>query len=360
MQLVRVAIRDTRNLEHIDIALGPGINYLVGQNGAGKTSILEGINILSTGVSFRSRSADKLIRHGAPTLQVFAEYVSRRDSHAHTIGVQRARSGNTRVRIDGENATRLSDLTQRLPIIALHPESHQLVMGGPSLRRKLIDWGVFHVEHSFLETWKDYRRALDQRNAALKQGAENSAILVWDETLAENGEKLHQKRERYLEHLLPFINRYLSTIEWGSGVTISLRRGWPEDVSLKEELQQSFNRDRTYRTTHPGPHRAELLIKHNDVEIRNTFSRGQQKLLVYLLRIAQADHIAGIRDVRSVFLCDDLPAELDREKRLLICRQLLESGYQVFATSVENLVDEFKELDSKVFHVEHGTVLPVV
>ena len=360
MQFHRITLRNTRNLENVSIEPGAGFNYFIGENGSGKTSLLEGIHILSTGSSFRTRKPANLIRHEQPTLQSFAEFTYRNDLRPHTVGVERARNGSTRVKIDRETTSRLTDLTHTIPLLALHPESHNLVNGGPTLRRKLIDWGVFHVEPGFISVWRDYKRALDQRNAALKHGASDEAVTVWNRILAVAGEKLHNHRVEYLSGLFPFMFQLLEKAEWRSSVSLSLRRGWNEELTLGEELDKTLKRDRLHRNTVSGPHRAELVMKFNNEDIRHVFSRGQQKLYIYLLKIAQANHLYSVRNIRSVFLCDDMPSELDVKNRARISRALLESGYQVFATSIVALEQEFDSLQSRVFHVEHGKVQQVV
>jgi DNA replication and repair protein RecF len=360
MQFHRITLRNIRNLEDAGIEPGAGFNYFVGENGSGKTSLLEGIHVLSTGSSFRTRKPVNLIRHEQASLQSFAEFTYRSDLRPHTVGVERARNGSTRVKIDRESTYSLTDLTQTIPLLALHPESHNLVNGGPTQRRKLIDWGVFHVEPGFVSVWREFRRALDQRNAALKHGASDEAVIVWNRVLAEAGESLHKHRVDYLSDLLPFMSQLLERAGWGSSVSLSIRRGWNEELSLSEELAKSLKRDRVHRNTVSGPHRAELVLNFNNEEIRHMFSRGQQKLFIYLLKIAQANHLFRVRNIRSVFLCDDMPSELDKKNRARISQALLDSGYQVFATSVVMLEEEFDSLQSRVFHVEHGKVHQVV
>ncbi len=360
MQFHRISLRNTRILENTCIEPGLGFNYFVGENGSGKTSLLEGIHILSTGSSFRTRRTGNLIRHEQDDLRSFAEFAYRSDQRPHTVGVERSRSGSTHVKIDRQSTSRLTDLTQAVPILVLHPESHNLINGGPTLRRKLIDWGVFHVEPQFVTVWRDYKRALDQRNAALKQGVDDGAVTIWNGILSEAGEKLHAHRVEYLSDFSPFLFQLMEKVGWGSSVSLSVRRGWSEESPLDEELDRTLRRDRLNRSTGSGPHRAELVIKQNNEEIRHVFSRGQQKLYIYLFKIAQARHLHSVRNIRSVFLCDDMPSELDEENRARINRELLESGNQVFATSVATFQEEFGLLGSKVFHVEHGKVRQVV
>ena len=360
MKLTRLQIRNVRILEAVDIRPQAGLNYFIGDNGAGKTSLLEGIFALSSGGTFRNQPLKQLINRQSDYLQVHAKLQYLESGDSHNAGLQRGQNGDLRIKFDSQPLNRLAQLSHKVPLLALHPESHLLVTGGPSVRRKALDWGLFHVEPSFMATWREYKRALEQRNAALKLGMGNSSIQLWHQPLANSGEAIHRHRQAYLEDLLPVLRQYLTRVDWGGGVNIELRRGWPSNYSLLDELSHGLHRDKLYKTTHSGPHRADLIFKYDSQEIKHHLSRGQQKLLVYFFRLAQAQYIYNKRKVRSVFLCDDLPAEFDRSMRAMVCQQLIDLGHQLFATSVDDLHEEFSALQSAVFHVKHGLVEQVV
>ena len=225
MQFTRISLRNTRVVENAIVEPGPNFNYLVGQNGAGKTSLLEGIHMLSTGNSFRTRKSINLIRYHQNMMQSFAEFLYRCDGRSRCIGVERMSDGSTKVKIDHRYTNRLSDLTQTIPLLVLHPESHWLLNGGPSLRRKLVDWGVFHVEPQFIAVWRGYKRVLEQRNAVLKRAADEETIHIWDHGLVELGERLHGYRLEYLSALSPFLSNLLEKAGLGNSITLSMQRG---------------------------------------------------------------------------------------------------------------------------------------
>ena len=360
MQLNRVSLRNVRIVEEAGFEPGPSFNYVVGSNGSGKTSLLEGLHILSCGSSFLTKQLNSVIRHDQVSLLATADYTDPEDNSAHHAGVERGRDGSSRIRVDREDVARMSDLSRNLPVIALQPESHQLLGGGPSERRKLLDWGVFHVEHQFMEAWRDYRRSLAQRNATLKAGGDREAIRLWDPGLAASGERLTAYREAYLEQLAPILAQALASVEFGREVAVELQRGWNQQYALAEALDRSRQRDLQYRTTTVGPHRAELHIRSEGHEIRRVFSRGQQKLFIYVLRLAQAELLRTQGGKRCLFLCDDLPAELDRENCARVVSLLGEAGYQVFASSVSTPESSLLGTEGRVFHVEHGKLGQVV
>src|SRR3954466_5983456 len=197
MSLAELRIQNLRCIESASLEFAPGFNLIVGPNGAGKTSVLEAIFLLGRGRSFRTRSSERLIRHGMPELTVFGRT---HGALPHTAGIEIGRDG-TRARIDGEAAESLLALSGFLPIQSIDPDIHKLIDQGPERRRRWLDWLVFHVEPTFAGNWARYSRALKQRNAALR--ISGSDIDAWDLELIRSGEDMTWARRRVLERLLP-------------------------------------------------------------------------------------------------------------------------------------------------------------
>jgi len=195
-----------RCLDEVSFVPDPRINLIAGPNASGKTSLLEAIYYLSRGRSFRASGNRELIQTGSKQFMLFGDVCF--DDQAHKAGIE-VESGARRVRVDGQNATG-ADLANILPVQAIDPEIHNLVQGGPEYRRRFIDWGVFHVKHSFLDQWRRYQQALRQRNAALRLGESDSAVAAWEAELAAAGEAVTALREEfvsaYLELLSAIIN----------------------------------------------------------------------------------------------------------------------------------------------------------
>ena len=169
MSLAELRIEDLRCIESAALEFSPELNLIAGENGAGKTSILEAIFLLGRGRSFRTRSSERLIRHGQAKLTVYGRTD---DSPSRQAGIEIAADGGTRARINGERRSiRLLELSAVVAVQAIDPEIHKLVDQGPERRRRWLDWLVFHVEPSFGVHWARYNRALKQRNAALRSGA---------------------------------------------------------------------------------------------------------------------------------------------------------------------------------------------
>ena len=230
MSLAELRIEDLRCIESAALEFSPELNLIAGENGAGKTSILEAIFLLGRGRSFRTRSSERLIRHGQPKLTVYGRTD---DSPSKQAGIEIAADGGTRARINGENAQSLLELSGVVAVQAIDPEIHKLVDQGPERRRRWLDWLVFHVEPSFGLHWARYNRALKQRNAALRSGA---AIESWDEELVSQGEAITQARQRVLERLAP---RLHATFErFGSlDVQAGFATGWAAGTTLRDALR---------------------------------------------------------------------------------------------------------------------------
>jgi DNA replication and repair protein RecF len=185
-----------RCLENIELKLGPRFNLIVGPNASGKTSLLEALAYLGRGKSFRSASTAQLTRHGQVEFVLFGETGG--EHSTITVGARNGRDG-LEVRVAGENAAGAAALAEALPLQVIDPDVHNLIAGGPELRRRFLDWIAFHVEHEHLSIWRQFRRALKQRNAALKSKASTSVIKSWNSEFLVLAGDLDESRRRVLE-----------------------------------------------------------------------------------------------------------------------------------------------------------------
>ncbi|MEP6634592.1 MAG: DNA replication and repair protein RecF, partial [Luteimonas sp.] len=203
MHVTRLDISNLRCLRAVSLAPSPAINVLVGENGAGKTSVLEALHLMAYGRSFRGRVGDGLVKVGQAGLEVFVEWEPirgpTRRAGMHHSG--QAWEG----RLDGESVSQIGELCAALAVVTFEPGSHALVSGGGEPRRRFMDWGLFHVEQAFLPYWRRYARALKQRNALLKGRANTSQLDSWDHELAEAGEAVTGWRQAYLDRWQPWL-----------------------------------------------------------------------------------------------------------------------------------------------------------
>jgi DNA replication and repair protein RecF len=350
MSLAELRIENLRCIESAALTFSPELNLIAGENGAGKTTILEAIFLLGRGRSFRTRSSEKLIRYQQSALTVFGRTD---DSPPNRAGVEIASDGGTRARINGEAARSLLELTGVLPVQAIDPEIHKLVDQGPERRRRWLDWLVFHVEPTFGLHWARYNRALKQRNAALRAGA--SGINAWDVELVRSGEEITQARRSTLDRLMP---RLTDTFRrFGDlSVTVAFMPGWAADATLAESLSAHADRDRARGTTTSGPHRADVSLRRHQRVARETLSRGQQKLTAIAMIVSQLQLLQAELNLRAVLLLDDPAAELDEKNLHRLFEELASLRCQMIATSLTPETALF-QAPKATFHVEQGRVL---
>jgi DNA replication and repair protein RecF len=352
MPLAELRVENLRCIESAALEFSPELNLIAGENGAGKTSILEAIFLLGRGRSFRTRSSERLIRYHQPKLTVFGRTD---DSPSRHAGIEVAADGGTRARINGEAAASLLELSGILPVQAIDPEIHKLVDQGPERRRRWLDWLVFHVEPSFGIHWARYSRALKQRNAALRAGM--SEISAWDAELIRNGSAITEARQRSLARLIPCLEKTFERFG-GLDVSVGFTTGWLAGTSFEDSLRTHADRDRTRGTTTAGPHRADVTLRRSHRVARETLSRGQQKLTAVAMIVSQLRLLQEELNLRAVLLLDDPAAELDDKNLQRLFDELSALRCQMIATSLTQETALF-QAPKATFHVEQGRVIRV-
>ncbi|PPU76663.1 MULTISPECIES: DNA replication/repair protein RecF [Xanthomonas] len=359
MHVVRLSIHRLRRFESVEFHPAAGLNLLTGDNGAGKTSVLEALHLMAYGRSFRGRVRDGLIRQGALDLEVFVEWSERSTGPlARTRRAGLRHSGQEWTgRLDGEDVAQLGALCAALAVVTFEPGSHVLISGGGEPRRRFLDWGLFHVEPDFLALWRRYARALKQRNALLKQGAQPSLLDAWDHELADSGEALTSRRQRYLDRLQERLVPVATAIAPSLGLTaLTFAPGWKRhELSLADALLLARDRDRQNGYTSQGPHRADWSPTFDLLPGKDALSRGQAKLTALACLLAQAEDFAHERGEWPVIALDDLGSELDRHHQAQVLQRLAQAPAQVLMTATE-LPPGLAASQSVLhrFHVEHG------
>ncbi|RDH46425.1 DNA replication/repair protein RecF [Zooshikella ganghwensis] len=355
MPIDHLQIAGVRNLKSVVIEPSPTINIISGINGSGKTSILESIHLLGLARSFRSAKIQPVIMHGENACTVFG-----RLENGNPLGIQRLVDGELLIKYAGKRLFSVADLASKLPLIVITPDTFQLLSGSPSLRRQFIDWGVFHVEHNFLTYWKNTRKVLKQRNNLLKNATITSPqVASWDITLVENANKVDQFRALYLNQLKEVFHQIVDKLINISDLSLSYYRGWDKEKDYSEILKLNFQKDKKFGFTSLGPHKADLKIKVGNKLATDVLSRGQQKIIVCALKIAQGFLYLKQIQRPCIFLIDDLASELDQHFRNNICQLLENSGAQVFITVIDtdSIINSWKDKSKvRLFHVEHGQV----
>ena len=362
MSLSRISVTGVRNLQPVTLSPSPRINILHGDNGSGKTSFLEAVHLLGMARSFRSTRLNPVISHDLSSCTVFGQ-VELENDQTTALGIARDRSGDVKIRINGQSVKSAAELADALPLQLINPDSFRLLEGAPKLRRQFLDWGVFHVERRFLSAWQRLQQALRQRNSWLRHGTLDAASqAVWSRELTVASEEIDRYRRDYIQQLKPVFEQTLVSLLDLEGFQLSYYRGWDKGRELADVLSSTIERDRAMGHTQAGPQRADLRLRINGHNAAETLSRGQQKLVVCALRIAQGHLVSEAKRGQCIYLVDDLPSELDDHHRHALCRLLEQLNCQVFITCVDSHVLKAGWCDDtpvSMFHVEHGAIAQV-
>jgi DNA replication and repair protein RecF len=359
MRIKSLGVRNLRLFSAADFSSFSQLNLIYGPNASGKTSLLEAIYLLATARSFRTANMLELLRHGSDALQITAKVVGPQGREI-ALGLERGRD-SLLLRAGGKRVHRASELAQWLPAQIIHPESHQLISGGPKGRRRFLDWGVFHVEPGFQALWRRYDKALKQRNAALRSRGQTPVDQAWNSELDMAGAEIDRMRRRYVAELGEIMPGFISAMMERPDFGLDYYPGWEScRNSLLQELTQTLAHDRRRGFTCSGPHRADLIFNYQGQPAAQVISRGQQKLLVIALFLAQAELLTRKTGRSSVLLFDDLAAELDTAHRQKVLAVLEGMAVQVFITALDKDAIQPEGADVKRFHVEHGRLVEMI
>lgn len=357
MTLKRIKITNIRNLSQADLTPVSRVNILYGANGSGKTSVLEAIHFLATTRSFRTSQFRHLLSQGAQQALVFARIDPFSEQRLSALGVERDDQGNVKARYDGRTLDS-AELASLLPVQVIHSGTFELLDGSPTVRRQFLDWGCFHSESAFITRWRSFKRALKQRNSLLKYGKiDPIQMQVWNREFVEQGQALTDLRDRYLQALIPEFEQILSVLLGDVPIRLGFSAGWDRKRALADMLDENFARDLQHGFTQLGPQRADLRFRLEQKNAADILSRGQKKLVVSALKLAQGSLYRRYSNRPCIYLFDDLPSELDDKHCRLFCDFISQSLDQCFITCVDpDTMTQFwaSDIDLSLFHLDSG------
>lgn len=387
MTLSLLRLTDFRNISHAELSFSPHLNLIFGSNGSGKTSILEAIYYLSHGRSFRTPQVQHLIKKNSSKFSLFSQ-IDTAQGVSLPVGYERNAKNTSQLRMNGRDVTSFSELTSLLPLRMLNSQMHQLLEGGPQIRRKFLDWGLYYTNEKFMDCWRQYERVLKQRNLVLKSLSVNNLqnkrgviqtnnedlkkmdlflqLKGWTQQIITHGDALNQMRKEYISHFTPLFfsitEQLLPELDLKNSLKISYDSGWePNEGTYANALENSVTKELYLGYTSIGPHHAEVHMEINSHPVKHFLSRGQQKLLICAMMLAQGLLLSKHRNKQLIYLIDDLPSELD----VLSCHKMMtllsQQKAQIFITVVESeTISNFKALSQpnsfKMFHVEQGQI----
>lgn len=361
MAIQALSITNFRNLTAVNFnPIMSGLNIITGLNGSGKTSLLEAMYYLSHGRSFRTSSAAKIIHHQEKKFTLFAQ-LEANGQITVPVGIERNNIGDNKLRLANKDIASIMDIAHYLPMRLINSQSYFLFESGPQYRRKYLDWGLFYQNEQFYPAWRYFHRALKQRNALLKNGCSQNELQPWSLELVRYGNELDILRKKYLQLIRPFFDECVKALLDIENVMVNYFAGWDESMDLGEALAENYHDERRLGFTQCGPHRAELEIAIDMIPVKHYLSRGQQKLLICAMILAQGMLLTQETNKNLVYLVDDLPAELDVYSRKKLLALLAKQNTQVFITAIDSdivseVIDNQFQVSQRLFHVEHGTL----
>lgn len=380
MSLASFKALNFRNFESLDLVFDPQVNFIIGDNGSGKTSLLDAIFYMSHGRSFNTSQHHKVIRFDQDNFVLSAEVVksagvvskanSSLDASLDTglisnrVGIRRYKDSQIDMRINGKPSQRLSALAKILPVQLITPDSFKLFFGGPKERRQFFDFGVFHVKPDFYQHWLRFTKIHRHRNALLKQHPSkyNQEFEYWDTEFCQLAQQLNQTRQAYLDVFQTQFEQATQNIDSmlsDAGIKFQLFPGFSMGSPLLEQLQRSFTKDAKFGFTSIGPHKADVKVKSDKRLVEDVLSRGQLKLLLYVIKLIQSSIISQY-NMTPVMLLDDIASEVDNANLTSIFSFLqLSQQTQFFITGLNAEIVKFLNSENHshaVFHVKHGTI----
>ncbi len=362
MIIERIDTTNFRNSPKNSLELSANLNIFLGKNGSGKSSVIESVYLLGFGRSFRTNKLSSCIQHDANSFSLFAiakPTTSSSSFEYFKVGLSRTRNKEFLCQINGERGKRLTELVSLFPVQLFTPQSTDLILGSPKDRRRFLDWGVFHVEHSYSRLIRNFKTVLKQRNALLKnRNLDLKQVSIWDQKFCDLSSDLSVMRQKYIEEFKPIFSEIQAKFLSEFQVELEYNKGWKESESLVNAMQVRFSNDRHMGITSVGPHKADIKFKIAGRDASEVLSRGQLRMIVAALLLAQTKAFNAKTGSASIFLLDDLGAELDESRRELFLDELVKTNAQVLVTAIDKEQLKFtnKYDNKKMFHVEHGSV----
>ena len=313
-QLNTLSLVNFKNYDQMDFRFCPKINCLAGNNGAGKTNVLDAVYYLSMTKSFLNPADSQNIRYHTDFFVIQGEYDRKGEPECIYCGIKR---GQKKIfRRNRKDYERLSEHIGLLPVVMVSPADGHLITGGSEERRKLMNEVISQYDHNYLLDMMHYNRALEQRNALLKAFAENHSfdaevLEAWNEQLVACGNKIYEYRTNYCRELIPVFRQYYGEISGGCENVELIYRSQLQEKDFAALLRESAEKDRLLQFTTSGPHKDDLLLQMDGFPIKKSGSQGQQKTFLVALKLANFDFIRAHGNIMPILLLDDIFDKFD-------------------------------------------------
>jgi len=360
MYLQKLKVHDFKNYIQADFSFSDNINCFIGNNGVGKTNLLDAIHYLSFCKSYFSPVDTQNIRHNQEFFAILGAYVKKPDGEDLVQCIQ-GRNQRKRFLLNKKEYDRLSDHIGCFPLVMISPYDRDLINEGSEIRRRYMDSVISQFDKIYLDDLINYNKALVQRNSLLKLFAEKRTfdrltLEIWDEQLIRLGESIHKKRKEFLLKIIPVFGKYFQLISGGSESVYIDYRTQLEEISFREKLEESLMTDKLVQYTTVGTHKDDLDFQMDGLPIKKFGSQGQQKSFVISLKLAQFDFTRQTKGFNPILLLDDIFDKLDDSRVQQLINLVSEHSFgQVFITdtSEERIIRNFDtmDIDHKIFRL---------
>ncbi len=364
MHIEHLSLLDFKNLEDVNLEFSPNLNCFIGNNGVGKTNLMDAIYYLSFCKSFLNSADSMNIKHEKDFFVIQGKY--NRDEQEENIYCGLKRGHKKQFKRNKKEYKKLAEHIGLLPLIIITPSDIDLIMGGSEERRKFLDVLISQYDHAYLEALIRYNRALQQRNKLLKHFASErtfskETLEVWDEQLVHHGVPIHKKRVEYIQRLQPIFQEYYDLISSGKEQIGMFHQSQLYDADFAQLLAENLQKDRVLQYTSVGIHKDDILFKIDDYPIKKLGSQGQKKTYLVALKLAQFNFVKEMSGQTPILLLDDIFDKLDKNRVEQIVKLVANDHFgQIFITDTnrEHLDQILEEVqaDSKIFVVSNGTV----
>ena len=369
MLLRNLKLYDFRSYSETALSFGDGIHVIFGENGAGKTTILEAIYVLALTRSFRASLDKHLIRHAQTLFRVHGEFTTPQGHQLNTI-LAYSRDNGKHLTVNGQRALKFSEYIGDVPLVLLHPADLELSQGEPRQRRRFLDVLLSQSDRQYLHHLIEYNRTLRQRNQVLQGRHHDEALLAaWDEQLISHGAEILQRRHEAVEQLSDRVRvLYGALSDKADQVRISYRgtirlsEGETLPEGFRRSLLEKRQREWEQGTTVIGPHGDDVNFTMNEQPVKMFASQGEHKTLVIALKLAEFQHLQHQRHQAPILLFDDIFGELDGNRIRLMLAQLSDIGQVFVTTTSRNFFDKVSDFETPTHYYEvsgKGRISPV-
>lgn len=359
MHIKEIELKNFRNYIEERISFSENVNIFLGSNAQGKTNLLEGIYLNAFGRSFKNARDRELIRFGEDYCRVRTVFEA--DDEEKTTEILIHKDGKKGIKADGVELKKTSELLERMFIIVFSPEDLKIVKDEPERRRRFIDRELCQISSGYLSDINNYKKVLKQRNTYLKEDDVDASLLdVWDEQMALFGSRVIKKRKIFIDRASQIGGEIHSSIT-GNKEKLDLK--YEPNVYFEENPEEGFyktlaehrNEDIRNRTTGRGPHRDDIRISSNGIDLRRFGSQGQQRTAALSLKLSEIKIIEEEKEEKPILLLDDVLSELDNERQIYLINSLGEN--QMFITTTDIMGEVARNLPrGKIFKISNGEV----